>query len=261
VIKSEQLREFAVTGYHLLPGVVPEPLLAAADREIDALIAADPPEAGTAGPHFYFRPPVDLPAADRALRESGALSAAAELVAPLRLDHGFGHIQVALSVPPFDHRPGSPHIDGHRPELQRPDSFTMLAGIVLTDETRPGHGNLWIWPGSHLTHQDYLREHGARAFLPVSGQPGLLAQPPSYSGEPFPLLAARGDLLLAHYLLGHNIGGNTSDRVRRMLYYRLTCTGHEARWAATCTDAFTEYEPVRAAVARPEYRLPCSPRG
>lgn len=28
-----------------------------------------------------------------------------------------------------------------------------------------------------------------------------------------------GDLLLAHHLLGHNIGGNTSDAVRRAVYF------------------------------------------
>jgi hypothetical protein len=61
-------------------------------------------------------------------------------------------------------------------------------------------------------------------------------------------LAQRGDLLLAHFLLGHNIGGNTSPRTRRILYYRLSCDGHEDRWDDMFLDAFTEYEPVRAAI-------------
>lgn len=40
----------------------------------------------------------------------------------------------------------------------------------------------------------------------------------------------RGDVLLAHYLLGHNIGGNDeSDRTRRAIYWRLWAEGHEAR--------------------------------
>ena len=58
-------------------------------------------------------------------------------------------------------------------------------------------------------------------------------------------MARRGDLLLAHFLLGHNSGGNTTDRVRRIAYYRLSCTGHEDRWEDTFLDAFTEYAPVQ----------------
>lgn len=58
-------------------------------------------------------------------------------------------------------------------------------------------------------------------------------------------MARRGDLLLAHYLLGHNTGGNTTDRVRRIAYYRLGCEDHADRWEDTFLDAFAEYGPVR----------------
>ena len=91
-----------------------------------ALLATDPPPAGTVGHHFWFLPPGRLPAADAALRESGALAVADELVAPLHLDLGLDHIQVALNIPPYPHRPGAPHIDGHRPG-EPIASFTMLA--------------------------------------------------------------------------------------------------------------------------------------
>jgi hypothetical protein len=53
---------------------------------------------------------------DAALRGSPAIRLAEALVTPLTLDHGLDHIQVALNIPPFSHRPGAPHIDGHRPE-------------------------------------------------------------------------------------------------------------------------------------------------
>jgi hypothetical protein len=61
-------------------------------------------------------------------------------------------------------------------------------------------------------------------------------------------------LLLAHFLLGHNIGGNVTDRVRRIVYCRLRCQGHEARWPETFLDAFAEYEPVREAARVRESR-------
>jgi hypothetical protein len=64
------------------------------------------------------------------------------------------------------------------------------------------------------------------------------------------VLARRGDVLLSHFLLGHASGPNTATTVRRIVNHRLVCDGHEQRWAKTLTDAFTEYEPVRRALAR-----------
>jgi hypothetical protein len=243
VLDVAQRRAFATEGYVLVPGVVPERLLADADAEIDALVATDPPPAGTVGQHFWFLPPERLPAADAALRASGALAGADELVAPLHLDHALDHIQVALNIPPFPHRPGAPHIDGHRPG-EPIGSFTMLAAIFLSDESQPDSGNLWVWPGSHRLHQQTFLERGVEALTDVSGHAALL-DPPVHFGPGRPLLASRGDLLLAHFLLGHNIGGNTSDHVRRILYYRLAAAGHRDRWADTFTDPLTEYAPLR----------------
>lgn len=249
VLSGDQLRRFGEDGYLVVPGVVPEELLAALDDEIDWLVDDDPPPEGTVGTHFWFLPRDRLPAADAALRQAGALDVAGELVAPYRLDHGLDHIQIALNHPPRAHRPGGPHLDGHRPDQDRPHSFTMLAGIYLVDELERQAGNVWVWPGSHLVHEELFRARGPGALLAVSGQATLLEQPPSL-GEQVPVMARRGDLLLAHYLLGHNTGGNTTDRVRRIAYYRLSCEGHAARWRDTFLDAFAEYAPVQRELAR-----------
>lgn len=244
MLSGDELLRFGKDGYLVVPGLIPEELLAAVDQEIGALLAADPPPDGTVGKHFWFLPPGRLPAADAALRQSGALEVARELVAPHALDHVLDHIQIALNYPPHAHRPGGPHLDGHRPEQDRPHSFTMLAAIYLVDEQEPQAGNLWVWPGSHLAHQRLFQERGARALLAVSGHSTMLDPPPPMR-EQVPVLARRGDLLLAHYLLGHNTGGNTTGRVRRIAYYRLGCEGHESRWEDTFLDAFAEYAPVR----------------
>jgi len=190
-----------------------------------------------------------LPAADAALRRSGALDVASELVAPLALDHALYYTQIVLNYPPKAHRPSGPHLDGYGPEWERPASFTMLAGIYLVDEQEPQAGNLWVWPGSHLDHQRCFQERGARALEAVSGHSGLLEPPLPLREEGVPVMACRGDLLLAHYLLGHDSGGNTTDRIRRIAYYRLACEGHESRWEDTFLDAFTEYAPVRQQLA------------
>jgi hypothetical protein len=246
VLSADAIRSFAEDGYLLLPGAVAEEWLAAADAELEQIISEDPPPEGTVGHHFYFLPPTRLPVADRALRLSGAMAVAEQLVQPLGLDHAFDHIQIALNIPPYSHRPGGPHLDGHRPNQDRPGSFTMLAAIYLSDESAPDSGNLWVWPGSHLIHQRLFAERGPQALLAASGHTLSIDDPPDLA-EPHPVLARRGDLLLAHYLLGHNIGGNTTPRTRRILYYRLSAPGHEGRWPRTLQDAYCEYERARPA--------------
>jgi hypothetical protein len=245
VLTAEQMRTFATDGYVIVKGVVPEHLLVAADDEAERMLEAFPPDASKVGPHFVFLPPGDLPASDAALRASPALATAEELVAPHRLDHGLDHIQIAWSLPPQQHHPGGPHIDGHRPEQDAPASFTMLAAIFLGDESQADRGNLWVWPGSHLRYEQMFAERGSRVLLPVSGHPTMLS-PPVPHPRAVPVFADRGDLLLAHFLLGHNSSGNLSDVRRRVLYYRLACDGHAARWEQTFLDVFTEYAPLRA---------------
>ncbi len=245
MLTADQLIRFANEGYLVIPGAVPHKFLSAADAEIDHLVRRDPPPESTVGPHFYFLAPAQLPAADAALRRSRALALAEQLVAPHRLDHAFDHIQVALNIPPYAHRPGGPHLDGHRPQQDRPGSFTMLAAIFLVDESASDSGNLWVWPRSHLVHQQMFAERGPRALLAVSGHTLSLDDPPALA-DPCPVLAKRGDLLLAHFLLGHNIGGNITKRTRKILYYRLSCSGHDERWEDTFLDAFREYPTIQA---------------
>jgi Phytanoyl-CoA dioxygenase (PhyH) len=243
MLTEEQRRQFASDGCVVVPSVVDETLLRAADAEIDELVAASPAPPGTVGAHFYFLPPDRLPAADAALRESGALGLASELVAPHHLDHALDNIQVALNIPPYQHRPGAPHIDGHRPD-EDISSFTMLAAIFLTDESVPDRGNLWVWPGSHRGHQQLFDERGADVLKAVSGH-AILLDPPAWFGPGEPLLVRRGDVLLAHFLLGHNTGDNTSAETRRILYYRLAAEGHSERRVDTFLDPFTEYPSLR----------------
>lgn len=243
MLTEEQRRRFASAGYVVVPGVVDETRLHAADAEVAELVARSPAPPGTVGAHFHFLAPDRLPAADAALRDSGALDLATELVAPHHLHHAFDHIQVALNIPPYPHRPGAPHIDGHRPD-EEIASFTMLAAIFLTDESSPDRGNLWVWPGSHRGHQQLFRERGVDVLKGVSGH-AIMLDPPVWWGAGEPVLARRGDLLLAHYLLGHNIGGNTSADTRMILYYRLAADGHAERWADTFLDPFTEYPSLR----------------
>jgi len=242
-LDREQLLEFGRNGYLVVREVVPRNTIDAAMRAIDDLIAKNRPPDDTRGPFFYWRNGDELGVFESALLETPAFSIAQSLVLPLRLQKPV-QAQISLNIPPFNHRPGGPHIDGFNGGERDavPGTFTMLAGIFLTDESRTNTGNLWVWPGSHLILQNQVRERGTDAFLASKGYP------PIELPEPRVVLGNPGDLLLSHYMLGHNIGGNMSSIIRRMVYYRLRCEGHRERWSECVTDALLEYEPVRRAM-------------
>lgn len=244
----EEIARFGLDGYLVARNVVQERTLAELDREVDALVTGAPPPAGKTGFHHYFEHPSRLPVAERALRDD-VLGLAGELVAPLTIDLAFDHIQVATSIYGWEHEPGGGHIDGYGiPGQDAPATFTMLAGVYLGDESEAGRGNLWVWPGSHLVHQHLFEERGVHALMhdaSVGGHACLLPDAPDF-GRGRAVLAARGDVVLAHYLLAHNQSGNMWNPLRRIVYYRLAAEGHRARWQQTHIDALLEYEPARA---------------
>jgi hypothetical protein len=250
-LDDDDLGRFADAGYLLVRGVVSEDLLALADDEVDRLIRTTAPEDGDAsrpGAHGWFRPSGQLPRCDDLLRLSPAFDIAQELVGALRLDHAFEHIQVATTVAGWSHIPGGPHIDGHGPGQDPPQSFTLLVGILLSDQHEAQGGNLWLWPGSHLQHQELFRQRGPRVLLETGGHPTLLDAPLALN-PPVELRGGRGDLLLSHFLTGHNMGGNEVGQLRRTVYYRVSVPGHAQRWEETFLDPWVEYPPVQRVVA------------
>ena len=254
MLNEDQLREFSERGFIIVPGVVAPDVIHRAQRRIDELLATDPPPEGHVGNHFYFLKAADEPDLIAPLTEGrpSGFDYAASLAAPGALKEPW-QVQVALNIPPFPHRPGRPHIDAANAEPDPavvPNTFTLLAGVFVTDQTAADSGNLWVWPGTHRTHAEYFRERGVEMFC---------AYPDINLPEPEQVMARAGDLLLAHYLLGHNIGGNfASDRIRRMLYYRLSARGHFERPERILTEPWYQYDAVRALM---EVRCrPASPR-
>jgi hypothetical protein len=247
-INLEQMKAFANLGYIVLPQVVPRPIIEVATRVIEDLRQREPPP--PQGHHSYglkVTPPhpflsllLDTPALP--LIES--LIGRGRLIIPPQA-------QVALNIPPHDHRPGGPHIDGLTPleDDGRPGTFTMLAGFFLTDQAVENVGNLWVWPGTHRACADYFREHGPEALAESIAYDAIgeiyRAYPPVVLPPPRQVLGRTGDMLLAHYMLGHNIGGNTSTTTRQVVYFRLQRFGHRESWKAYVQDVFHDFEPVR----------------
>jgi ectoine hydroxylase-related dioxygenase (phytanoyl-CoA dioxygenase family) len=242
MLDRHQKQTFAEQGYVIVPQLVSQPLIDAARREIERRVAHEPPPAGHSGPYMYF---LMEPLPDRLctlLFGSPALRAAESLIEPGKFEAP-DHVQVSLNIPPFAHRPGGPHLDGLTPldPSGRPGTFTMLAGIFLTDQMGENMGNLWVWPGSHQSAAAYFREQGPEALLSAA------PYPPVDLSEPRQVIGRAGDLLLAHYMLGHNIGGNTSGLTREVVYFRLRREGHRQHWRDYVQDPLLEFEPVRAA--------------
>jgi hypothetical protein len=240
MMDDEQILRFASAGWIVVPRLVAPELLDVLDGEIDRLVTEMPPPTGHVGHHFYW----PIPGADPAFFEplhgtEDILAVAADLVGE-SVEVAFDQAQVALNIPSYSHRPGRPHIDGYAPDQKTPGTFTLLAGLMLTDETTDNGGNLWIWPGTHLSHAAYFAAHGTQAFSDSAGYPDIeLPQPVQVHGR-------RGDVLFAHYLLGYNIGGNyQTDRIRRAVYWRLRAVGHAERWADCLSDPWLEYPGVR----------------
>jgi ectoine hydroxylase-related dioxygenase (phytanoyl-CoA dioxygenase family) len=246
LLTADDLRAFRDSGYLVVPGVVDEGLLRLADDEVEELMSTEPAHDGDGGlgQSTWFMPRNRLPRCEDALLRSDAIAIAEQLAAPNRLEFAFDHIQVATTRSPWAHVPGGPHIDGHAPGQDAPASFTLLAGVLLTDQHQPHCGNLWVWPGSHLAHQRLFQQRGTNVLQSTSGHATAL-EPPLALPDPIPVLGGRGDLVLAHFLLGHNKGGNLAPTTRRTIYYRLAASGHRQRWDQTFLDAWTEYPPIK----------------
>lgn len=245
VLSHAQINEFAERGYVVVPQVVPRNIVDEATRRIDEVTAADPPADDKRGAHFYFLETRDEPDLIAPLTRSPAFDLAESLAGRGTLNVP-GQVQIALNIPPYSHRPGRPHIDAANAEpTDAPirGTFTMLAGILMSDQVGENSGNLWVWPGTHLMHAEYFREHGPQMFC---------SYPQIDLPTPQQVIGHAGDLLLAHYLLGHNIGGNyESEQTRRTLYFRIRNVDHASHRKEFLQNTWLDYEPIRGITPPP----------
>jgi ectoine hydroxylase-related dioxygenase (phytanoyl-CoA dioxygenase family) len=113
------------------------------------------------------------------------------------------------------------HIDGMGQNKLCP--FSLLCGVALSEQMRPEMGNLHVYPGSHLHEQlhSYYRDKidDDNQNEQDDGKPNL--------GKSVQVLLHPGDVVVAHQLLAHRIGLNTSEHIRYQLYYRVKRNRHE----------------------------------
>jgi hypothetical protein len=252
-IDSAARAAFRERGYLVIPGVLDDRQLACARRTVAAMLTAEPPPAGHTGPYFLWprfeADRLDSPGEGghdhgllRFYRASGIGALAAGLLRQDLTPQEPEFAQLATTIPRWPHRPGGPHVDGITPPAPdgTPGTFSLLAGAWLSDHMKPDQGNLWVWPGTHLRFGAYLAQHGADALGRLQPEP----YPPIELGEPRQVTGPAGSVLLAHYLLAHNIGGHHGPAgapMRQVVYYRLQAAGHRGRWREAVTDPLSEF--------------------
>src|SRR5215475_3527473 len=192
-LSESELREFGIDGYVVVRDVIPPAILAAASTAIDLLVDEQPPPEGHVGHHFYWLSSTDGGPLPALFYDTPLRSLAQSLVDPGEIEIAFDQLQVALNIPPFSHRPGGHHLDGYMEGIQVPETFTMLAGVLMSEQMVENGGNLWVWPGAHRTHAAFFRERGPEALVESKGYPKRALTAPS------PALGGNGDEILSHY--------------------------------------------------------------
>ena len=66
-----------------------------------------------------------------------------------------------------------------------------------------------------------------------------------FSVSTIQIVGQAGNLLSAHYLLAHNIGGNRSDKIRRAVYFRLQRSDHRDHWQQALQDPWYNFDGIR----------------
>lgn len=240
-LTSQQLRHFGEHGFLVVENVVPRTLmLDVLNSEPAKRLSLDQ----GSGPRSCWID--DVEASHPILApffQTGALDLARSAIAPDDFEFPIS-VQLTRNSPPWRRPEVRPHLDGlaHRSIGERPGSFTLIAAILLTDQLSVSSGNLWVWPGSHISNAEYFTENGAASLMATR------PYPPSRLAAPQPVCGRAGDLVLLHYLLGHQSGDNESSHVRYALYVRLRACGHKSRWQACIQDPFLEFSPVRQAL-------------
>src|SRR5262249_25149124 len=132
---------------------------------------------------------------------------------------GEGQIAIRRAHNVTHETPPEPHLDGfatlnNKLAEGRIYNHTALVGIFLTPVRRAISGNFTVWPGSHYKYEEYFRRRGPQALTET--------MPNIDVGAPVQLLSGVGDVVLAHYSLGHAAAVNTSDADRIAIFFRIS---------------------------------------
>ncbi|MDF2958691.1 MAG: Protein involved in biosynthesis of mitomycin antibiotics/polyketide fumonisin [Paenibacillus sp.] len=238
-----QKSHFLKNGYVHIPGVVPQVMVDRAMKEINYSVG----QGMNVDEMPIFRAQSFCPEIKNTLvimgllNQTPALELAESIIGGGKL-RPVSTGQVALRFPEVQDppRPASPHLDGmpgknNGVKQGKIASFTALVGVLLNDLPNPGAGNFTVWPGSHHIYEAYFQQNGPESLLG--------GMPPVDLPEPVQITGKAGDVVLAHYLLGHGVTTNVSPNIRYACFFRLYHIDHE--WDRVMKDKWLYYPGIR----------------
>ena len=235
-------------GYFQVPGVVPRVMIEEALRAINHSVGEGmPAERMTQMRARTYCEEIALsPVIHDLFNRTPAFEMAESLIGNGKVPEA-GGAQIALRFPSLADRPGapSPHLDGmYSPHNGVPEgtiqNFTALASVLLSDLDRENAGNFTVWPGSHHLYERWFQQNGWQSLL--QGMPPVDLPPPRQ------ILGRAGDVVFAHYMLGHTVGPHVGPHIRYALFFRLTSTEQQNHRYETMTDMWLDYEGMREVV-------------
>jgi len=213
----EQLR---TEGYTIFPGLIPPPLVSDALSAIALDLRTNyKTERQTEYDNRSYCPDLrGTPAIMDLLVKSEVYKILDEALGIDQIAWDGGQIAIRKAHNHHSPKPPEPHIDGFSSGLNglkpgRVYNHTLLVGVFLTPVRRDFVGNFTVWPQSHYLYESYFRERGPRALTEPMPKPPI--------GDPVQLKCEVGDVVLAHYQLGHTAAVNTSDTDRIAVYFRI----------------------------------------
>jgi hypothetical protein len=174
---------------------------------------------------------------------SGLTDLAAAFVSPEGI-RSVSAAQIQIRVPDelrVSQSEKSMHVDGVAcPHLEPTElrTFTLLAGVLLTEVNDVSEGALRYLPGAHIDMARWFREDwklGARLQVPpaIGERPGI------------PFLGRPGDVILLHHLTPHAVGANRTTKPRIMVYFRVKHERHDERMLESLYDPWLEFPALR----------------
>ena len=128
------------------------------------------------------------------------------------------------------------HIDGAGKGKHSP--FSLLVGVTLSPQLKPNHGNLCLFPGSHVTLLPLIKDAGVQFITDSEAKPAL--------DNGVQLAAGPGDAVFVHQKLAHRGGPNASSDIRYQVYFRLSHKDHKAHVESgrLLDDLWVEFEGI-----------------
>lgn len=224
---QEQLR---TQGFAQFPRLTPEPLISAARDAIERDLRThyDPQRQTEYDNQSYCPDLKGTPPIMNLISQSAVHKLLDEIFELENIDWDKGQIAIRRAHNYPDPVPPTPHIDGFATGVNgltegKIYNHTVLVGVFLTPVHQEFAGNFTVWPGSHYVYENHFRTRGPDAMREPLPAPEI--------GPPMQLKCEVGDVVLAHYQLGHSAAVNTSDADRIAIYFRVWLRKMESnRW-------------------------------